>query len=134
MILARLIFKAPYIRCFCSSSNNNQGKLLQLVVTSLRVDRILATGFAIGRRKAEYSLLKGLVKINGKTVTKKSVEVNEGDIIDQFSLEKTTEFVYNLDRLELLEIGDLTKKGNQKVTLRKTRNFTIDKEDYRESF
>jgi len=80
----------------------------------------------------EYNLLKGLVKLNGQTVTKKSVEVSEGDIIDQFSLENTTDTVYNFNRIQLLEIAEnTTKKGNLKVKLYKKKNLSIDKEDYR---
>lgn len=62
--------------CSCAKS-------FDLVVTSLRIDRIIATGLGIGRRQSEYSLLSGLIKLNGETVTKKSKEVIVGDIIDR---------------------------------------------------
>jgi len=108
------------------------GHIVDLVVSSLRIDRIIATTLGIGRRKVEYNLLKGLVKLNGQTVSKKSVEVSEGDIIDQFSLENTTDSVYNFNRIQLLEIAEnTTKKGNLKVKLYKKKNLSIDKEDYR---
>lgn len=119
---------------FCQTANGD-GRIVNLVASSLRIDRVIATTFGIGRRKAEYNLLKGLVKLNGQTVVKKSIEVEEGDKIDQFSLDKTTETVYCFDRIQLLEIGgEKTKKGNLNLTLYKRKNVFIDKDDYQTEF
>jgi len=117
---------------FCQQSS--QGRIVNLVASSLRIDRVIATAIGIGRRKAEYNILKGLVKVNGQTVTKKSIEVVEGDKIDQFSLEKTTDSVYCFDRIQLLEVGEKTKKGNLHLTLYKKKDLFIDKEDYHTEF
>ena len=63
------------------------------------------------------------------------LQVSEGDIIDQFSLERTSETVYNFNRIQLLEILETTtKKGNLKIKLYKKKNISIDKEDYRVEF
>ncbi|XP_066910439.1 mitochondrial transcription rescue factor 1-like [Clytia hemisphaerica] len=143
LYISSTLYRSILKQSFCSlttasgggGDGGEGGHIVDLVVSSLRIDRIIATTLGTGRRKVEYNLLKGLVKLNGQTVTKKSVEVSEGDIIDQFSLENTTDSVYNLNRIQLLEIAEnTTKKGNLRVKLYKKKNLSIDKEDYRFEF
>ena len=62
------------------------------------------------------------------------LQIREADIIDQFCLERTTESVYYFDRIQLLEVGETTKKGNSKIVLYRKRGLQLDKEDYREEF
>jgi len=115
------------------STNISGTKTIETVVTSLRIDRILATGLSISRRKIEYSLLRGCVKLNGKVVTKKSIEIKSGDIVDKFIIEQTTESHFTVGRVKLVEIGETTKKGNYKIELERTKLLSIAKIEYTDS-
>ncbi|XP_065653286.1 mitochondrial transcription rescue factor 1-like [Hydra vulgaris] len=107
--------------------------VIDVVVSSLRIDRLLATGLGTGRNKIELSLLSGCVKLNGKTVLDKSVEVKKGDIIDRISQENSTEEKYVLARVQLQEIGEKTIKGNIRVRLMRSKYIVIEKLNYQSS-
>ncbi|MCK5677190.1 MAG: hypothetical protein KAH72_01760, partial [Flavobacteriaceae bacterium] len=47
--------------------------------TSDRIDKILATELDVSRNQVEKLVKDGLVSVNGKTVTKTSFKVAEGD-------------------------------------------------------
>ncbi|XP_020621953.1 uncharacterized protein C6orf203-like isoform X3 [Orbicella faveolata] len=59
-----------------------QGKKLDLVVPSLRVDRVLASALGIGRSKVKDYVLSRNVYLNKQITSKAASEVNEGDEID----------------------------------------------------
>lgn len=132
--LRNVLLRPPSPVRFCSSQSTDiGGKILNVVVTSLRVDRVVATAFGIGRGKVEYGLLSGLVKLNGDQLKKKSVSIREGDILDLISEEKTTPDDLVLSRLKLLEIGEKTKKGNINLTLYRNKMLKIGRSEYTKS-
>jgi len=112
------------------ASNIPAGKPFDIVVTSLRIDRILATGLGVGRRKVEYSLLSGCVKLNGQSTAKKNTLVKEGDILDVLADEQVSTEELIFSRLKLVEIGETTKKGNIKVLFHRNKVLKVAKSEY----
>ncbi|CAB3987593.1 PREDICTED: uncharacterized protein C6orf203 homolog [Paramuricea clavata] len=107
------------------SDNDNSGKLIQLVVTSLRVDRVAASGLGIARRKIDHSLLAGKIFLNEEQVTKKSQQVVEGDIIKRISETQPSKDKIKFGQVKVVSIGDLTKKGNYRVDLLRNKSLSL---------
>lgn len=68
------------------------------------------------------------------TIIYLSFQVKESDVIDRISLEKSTESTYTLGRVNLVEVGETTKKGNFKVVLDRTKLLEITKTEYVKSW
>lgn len=84
-------------------------KLLRDTVASLRLDSVMASGFQMGRGKAQTYISAGKTEVNHVLVTKPDREIQSGDIIT----------ARGLGKLRVAEAGGLTKKGRIPVTLEK---------------
>lgn len=109
-------------------SNADDGsKKLLLDVNSLRLDVIVKNGFGISRLKAEESLLKGDIFINGERPYKKSQDINQGDEIDyivQINAEDPT--MVDIKRLQILELPEKSDShGRLKISAVMYKDLTI---------
>ncbi|XP_067051487.1 uncharacterized protein [Acropora muricata] len=129
--------------CSSVSSNGNQlqgdtreekeeespaGKMLDLVVSSLRVDRVLSSGLGMGRSKAGDLIAARHLYINQKICQKASLQVNEGDEID---ITKSKEnIVVELSQFKVLTIDkNHTKKNKRRLSgVRFARIFMLREE------
>ncbi|XP_028412863.1 uncharacterized protein LOC114535751 [Dendronephthya gigantea] len=120
--------------CIKSYTNNSEsdgensdrsGKLIQLVVTSLRVDRVAASGLGLARRKVDHSLLAGNIFLNGEKVIKKSQQVIEGDTITRISETQPNKDEIKFGQVKVKSIGELTKKGNYHVELLRNKLLSL---------
>lgn len=78
------------------------------VLTSLRLDNVVAKSCKMSRSKAAENLAKGYVKLNHEVVEKATLSVEDGDLVS----------VRGCGRFYLDVSEGLTKKGNQKVEIR----------------
>lgn len=82
-------------------------KVIRDTVASLRLDSIMASGFSMGRSKAQSYISAGKVQVDHLPVTKADFEVKEGSVIS----------ARGLGKMKLQSVGGLTKKGRQGVAL-----------------
>lgn len=82
-------------------------KVIRDTVASLRLDSIMASGFQIGRSKAQTFISAGKTEVNHMVVTKADRVISQGDVIS----------ARGLGKMQISSIGGLTKKGRIGVTL-----------------
>ena len=83
-----------------------------VLVSSLRIDKIVASTFEISRNIAVNMLQSRKVKLNYLEIDKKDFPVGQGDLIS----------VRGLGRIKILRLLGETKKGKQKVECEITKN------------
>ncbi|BAV03089.1 RNA-binding protein [Lactococcus formosensis] len=83
-----------------------------ILVSSLRIDKIIASTFEISRNLAVNMLQLRKVKLNYLEIEKKDFPVEQGDLIS----------VRGLGRIKVLKILGETKKGKQKIECEITKN------------
>ncbi|CAH3034231.1 unnamed protein product [Porites evermanni] len=119
-------------RHFCSAESNDEnqshtdardidenslprGRNLELVVSCLRVDRVIASGLGMGRRKASDYIAARKLFVNKENCKKAFLEVKEGDEID-LTLSKESDEV-ELSRFRVLAIDkNQTKKNKRRLS------------------
>lgn len=83
-----------------------------VLVSSMRIDKIIASTFEISRNLAVNMLQSRKVKLNYLEIEKKDFTVEQGDLIS----------VRGLGRIKILIILGETKKGKQKIECEITKN------------
>lgn len=83
-----------------------------VLVSSLRIDKIIASTFEISRNLAVNMLQSRKVKLNYLEIEKKDFPVGQGDLVS----------VRGLGRIKILRFLGETKKGKQKVECEITKN------------
>lgn len=84
-----------------------QIKTVHDTVSSLRLDAVMATGFAMGRGKAAELIAGGKVELNHRPCLKADRTVGEGDVLTCRGLGKCV----------VREVGGLSKKGRTILTM-----------------
>lgn len=84
-------------------------KTIHDTVASLRLDSIMASGFQMGRSKAQTYISAGKTEVNHALVTKADRMVEEGDVIS----------ARGLGKLLVEQVKGQTKKGRTAVVLQK---------------
>ncbi|EDV24814.1 hypothetical protein TrispH2_004302 [Trichoplax sp. H2] len=112
-----LVFNKPRLRYSSNKADDPTFKEIDTVTTSLRIDAIASKGLGISRRKLWEYCLRGYVSVNGIKIKKKSAEVKNRDkvIIDGPGI--------NRGYVEVIEIGNLTKKGNYHIRLKRCKRL-----------
>lgn len=82
-------------------------KVIRDTVASLRLDSVMASGFSMGRSKAQSLISAGKVQVDHLPVTKSDFEVKEGSVIS----------ARGLGKMKITAVGGLTKKGRQSITV-----------------
>ena len=82
-------------------------KVIRDTVASLRLDSVMASGFSMGRSKAQSFISAGKVQVDHLPVTKADFEVKEGSVIS----------ARGLGKIKITAVGGLTKKGRQSITI-----------------
>jgi len=103
----------------------DKAKLKNLIVSSLRLDKIASKGLDVQRKKMELAIISGSFRLNGKkeveggtTVFKKHTQVKSGDIIDVLQRKQSTEDTVCFGRICVLNINpEKTKKGRERMTV-----------------
>ena len=84
-------------------------KVIKDTVATLRLDSIMASGFQMGRSKAQTFITGGKTEVNHALVTKPDRMVQEGDVIS----------CRGLGKMVVTEVKGQTKKGRTSVVLQK---------------
>ena len=84
-------------------------KLIRDTVSSLRLDSVVSSGFALSRGKAAEAIAAGKVQLNWAVCTKAAAEVARGDTISLRGLGKCC----------VEEVGNQTKKGRIFVSIKR---------------
>lgn len=84
-------------------------KTIKDTVATLRLDSIMASGFQMGRSKAQTFITGGKTEVNHALVTKPDRMVQEGDVIS----------CRGLGKMVVSEVKGQTKKGRTSVVLQK---------------
>jgi len=84
-------------------------KLIKDTVASLRLDSIVASGFSLSREKAASAIKAGIVSLQYQECTKADKTVSEGDTIS----------VRGLGKIELLEIGNKSRKERIFISIKR---------------
>lgn len=84
-------------------------KTINDTVASLRLDSVMASGFQMGRSKAQTYISAGKTEVNHALVTKADRLVEEGDVIS----------ARGLGKLLVAQVKGQTKKGRTAVVLQK---------------
>ena len=82
-------------------------KVIKDTVASLRLDSVMASGFSMGRSKAQTYISAGKVQLDHQIVTKADREVVQGAVIS----------ARGLGKIKVTAVGGTTKKGRISVTL-----------------
>jgi len=78
-------------------------------LSSLRLDNVVAAGFALSRGRASEAISSGKVQLNWVECTKCDRAVAQGDTVT----------LRGAGKMELLSVGNLTKKGRISVVIRR---------------
>ena len=82
-------------------------KVIRDTVASLRLDSVMASGFSMGRSKAQSFISAGKVQLDHLPVTKADREVSEGAVIS----------ARGLGKMKVTAVGGTTKKGRISITI-----------------
>ena len=82
-------------------------KVIRDTVASLRLDSVMASGFSMGRSKAQTCISAGKVQLDHLPVTKADREVSEGAVIS----------ARGLGKMKVTAVGGTTKKGRISITI-----------------
>lgn len=85
----------------------------KVIVPNMRIDAVIAKIIGTSRRIVLEKLLAGDILLNYQTVTKKSADIKEGDIL---SIRKNGKY-------QIAKFLDVTKKGNQMILIKKYCSF-----------
>lgn len=86
-----------------------QTKLLRDTVASLRLDSVLAAGFAVGRSAAADLIRSGKAEVNWMPCDKPDTPVRQGDVLT----------VRGLGKCLLEEVGGQSRKGRTAITMKR---------------
>ena len=78
-------------------------------VSSLRLDAVAAAGFQMARGKAAELISAGRVQVNWQTCTKGDKILSRGDTVS----------ARGFGKLELAEVGGVTRKGRTSITIKR---------------
>ncbi|MBR1690029.1 MAG: hypothetical protein IJ713_04565 [Oscillibacter sp.] len=78
-------------------------------VSSLRLDAVAAAGFQMARGKAAELISAGRVQVNWQTCTKGDKVLSQGDTVS----------ARGFGKLELAEVGGVTRKGRTSITIKR---------------
>jgi len=84
-------------------------RMIKDTVASLRLDNIVSAGFSVSRDKASDAIRTGKVAVNHLECAKPDKTLAQGDKIS----------LRGMGKIELCEVGNLTKKGRTVVTIKK---------------
>ena len=84
-------------------------KLIKDTVASLRLDSIISSGFSISREKAASAINAGMVSLRHQECIKSDKAVTEGDVIS----------VRGMGKIELLEVGNISRKGRTFISIKR---------------
>lgn len=84
-------------------------ELLDITVASLRLDGIAADAYRLSRTKVVIPIRAGRCRVNWKVVEDPSSMLKEGDVVS----------MQGFGRFKVIETGDMTKKGRQRVKIGK---------------
>lgn len=93
-----------------SATDNAQSK--QILVSNLRIDKIISDSFNMSRNIAVNMIESKKVKVNFRTIEKKDFSVETGDLIS----------LRGFGRVKIVALLGLTKKDKYKVEIEITRN------------
>jgi len=82
---------------------------LRDTVSTLRLDAVVSTGFAMSRGKAAELIASGRVQLNYRETTKPDALMRAGDVVS----------ARGLGKFELSEVGGLSKKGRTAILVRR---------------
>ncbi len=80
---------------------------LSLIVTSLRADVLISKVFHLSRNESDMLFSKGLIFVNGREMSKSSVNLKSGDVVS----------VRGYGKFRFSDVIHETKKGNLNVTV-----------------
>lgn len=83
--------------------------LIKDTVASMRLDNVVSSGFSISRETASSTIKAGRVALQYQVCTKADKPVGEGEVIS----------VRGMGKIELLQIGNLTKKGRTAIVIKR---------------
>ncbi|XP_039966877.1 mitochondrial transcription rescue factor 1 [Bactrocera tryoni] len=105
--------------------DERDSKVLKTSVNSLRADLLLKAGLGMARNKVETIFYESKVRVNGKKINKKSVQLDVGDEIDVvrgFSQTNPTHLV--ISRVVVLDVNE--RDEGYSVQLRRYKSLLID--------
>ncbi|XP_004523061.1 uncharacterized protein C6orf203 homolog [Ceratitis capitata] len=105
--------------------DERDSKVLKTSVNSLRADLLLKAGLGMARNKVETIFYESKVRVNGKKLNKKSVQLNVGDEIDVvrgFSQTNPTHLV--VSRVIILDVDE--RDEGYSVQLRRCKSLLIE--------
>ncbi|XP_022225135.1 mitochondrial transcription rescue factor 1 [Drosophila obscura] len=108
--------------------DERDSKVVKTKVNSLRADLLLKAGLGMARNKVELNFYESKIRVNGKKLQKKSVQLDIGDEIDVirgFSQSNPSHLV--ISRVAILSAGE--REEGLSVHLRRYKSLLI--ENYR---
>ncbi|XP_034664129.1 mitochondrial transcription rescue factor 1 [Drosophila subobscura] len=105
--------------------DERDSKVVKTKVNSLRADLLLKAGLGMARNKVELNFYESKIRVNGKKLQKKSVQLNIGDEIDVirgFSQANPSHLV--ISRVAILSASE--REEGLSVHLRRYKSLLID--------
>ncbi|CAG5107541.1 Similar to MTRES1: Mitochondrial transcription rescue factor 1 (Homo sapiens), partial [Cotesia congregata] len=109
-------------------AGNKNNKVITTHVSSMRIDAVVKAGMGIARNKAETALYESRLRVNGKKVLKKGLQIGLEDEIDyiQGPSPKNPNFLV-VTRLTVLDASDHPE--GYKLKLLREKSLTIENYD-----
>lgn len=105
---------------------DKSAKIMRTSVNSMRMDLLLRAGLGIARNKIEVAFYEHKIRLNGKKVTKKSLNVKVGDEIDLIKGESVTNPEHlAIGRIEILSA--VPKDEAISVTMKRFKSLVVEK-------
>lgn len=108
---------------------DKNSKILNIKVSSLRTDLLLKAGLGIARNKIETMFYDSKIRVNGKKIFKKSMQVQVGDEIDIIKGVS----VNNPKFLTVARVEVLSANGKDDISVKLRRCKSLIVENYEES-
>lgn len=100
-------------------------KLINVNVSSLRVDALLRSGLGVARNKIETLFYENKIKLNGQAVQKKSETAEEGDEIDIVKeVNPNNPDLLTVARVEVLSVKP--KEEGYKIKVRRCKSLVVE--------
>ncbi|XP_021933463.1 uncharacterized protein C6orf203 isoform X2 [Zootermopsis nevadensis] len=108
---------------------DRNAKVVTVKVNSLRTDLIIKSGLSIARNKVEVLFYESRIRVNGRKIFKKSVQLHVGDEVDVIrGLSPMNPEFLVVSRLQLLSI----KAGEENISVKLRRFKSLIVENYGE--
>ncbi|XP_015927540.1 mitochondrial transcription rescue factor 1 isoform X2 [Parasteatoda tepidariorum] len=96
-------------------------------IPSMRIDTVIKAALGVTKKKVEKEFYANNLRLNGALVSKKSINIGEGDEVDTVKgLSPDNDRFLLVDRVTVKSVGKVTGTGNYPVKFQVFKGLTIE--------